>query len=349
MTRIRPSRLLVRLRPFRATHLIALCLSLLAAAPAWAGTASTDGVFRFEKEEKLPARPGTRYLFPRAYSTAMVDLAALKTILAAAPKEGTSAARSNPLVLELPMPDGSFQRFAAMESSIMEEPLQERFPEIRTYSARGLDDPAASVRFDVTPWGFHAQILGPGGRVWIDPYRHGDTQNLLVYYTKDYTRTAPRQSCLFDEPAPARPGLAQVTRPSQAPAVPAVAVGTQLRTFRTAVGATGEYTAFYGGTVPGALAGIVTSINRITGVYEIDLAVRLQLVASETNVIFTNPATDPYTNTVSGAQLNVNHSTLSAAPPAGIGSANFDVGHMFTTDPGGGLAGLGVICDNGQK
>ena len=39
--------------------------------------------------------------------------------------------------------------------------------------------------------------------------------------------------------------------------------GSQLRTYRLAMAATGEYTAFHGGTVALGLAAIVTSVNRV--------------------------------------------------------------------------------------
>ena len=41
--------------------------------------------------------------------------------------------------------------------------------------------------------------------------------------------------------------------------------GNQLRTYRLAMATTGEYTAFHGGTVNGALGAITTTVNRVNG------------------------------------------------------------------------------------
>ena len=62
--------------------------------------------------------------------------------------EFTNEAVTKPLIITLPMPDGTFARFSAVESPVTDPALGHKFPEIRTYLARGIDDPAASVRLN---------------------------------------------------------------------------------------------------------------------------------------------------------------------------------------------------------
>jgi hypothetical protein len=97
-----------------------------------------------------------------------LDLPVMQSLLAAAPVEGSVQQNANGLVLVLPMPDGSFQRFSVVESPVMEPGLAAKYPQIKTYAGQGLDDPTATTRLDVTPQGFHAIILSTG-TVYIDP------------------------------------------------------------------------------------------------------------------------------------------------------------------------------------
>lgn len=115
------------------------------------------------------------------------------------------------------------------------------------------------------------------------------------------------------------------------------------RTYRLALAATGEYTAFHGGTVADALAAQVTAMNRVNGIYERDFSLRMNIIGNNNLIIYTNGSTDPYTNNNGSTMLNENQSNLDAV----IGLANYDIGHVFSTG-GGGIAQLNSPCGSGR-
>ncbi len=242
---------------------------------------------------------------------------------------------TQPAEIALPMPDGSLARFRVIESPVMAPELVAKFPRIKTYLGQGIDDPSATVRFDWTPAGFHAQILSPRGAVYVDPYSDGDVETYTSYYKRDYRRAAAGFVCLTKSADLAA---------QPAAAVEALSSGATLRTYRLACAATGEYTEFHGGTVEAGLAAIVTAINRVTGILEVEVAVRLQLVGNNDQIVYTNPATDPYSNNNPSTMLNQNQSNLDNV----IGIANYDIGHVFGT-AGGGIAVLGAACVTSLK
>ena len=299
-------------------------------------TQSTDGIWQFVEETSIVSS-GERQIIPKTYRTARVNEDALNHVLRRAPMEFTQEAMVSNETLAIPMPDGSFSTFRIEESPIMERTLAAQYPEIKTYRGQGIDDRTATVRFDFAPAGFHAMILSERGTIYIDPYAKGDTTDYITYYKSEYRNDAKAFSCYFTEDDKAPQNQTQ-------PASPNVTNGTILRTYRLALAATGEYTTFQGGTVIAALAAMTTSMNRVDGIYEREVGVRMVLIANESLIIYTNPATDPYTNSNGSTMLGQNQANLDSV----IGSANYDIGHVFSTG-GGGVAGLGVVCSAGNK
>jgi hypothetical protein len=259
-----------------------------------------------------------------------LNAAGMRAALATAPREGRAAA---PLLLALPLPDGSTATFQVLEAPVMAPALAAQFPSIKTYVGVGVDDPTASVRLDFTPLGFHAQVLSPAtGAFYIDPSSRTTTTQYLSFWKRDMPGNS--FTCEVKNSRVARPAAGANQR----------ITSRTLRTYRLALAATGEYTAYHGGTVAAAQAAMVTSVNRVVGVYEKELDVRLVLVANNSQLIYTNATTDPYTNNDGGAMLDENQDNVDNL----IGNANYDIGHVFSTG-GGGIAGLGVVCAPGAK
>ena len=298
-----------------------------------------DHAWQFVQSIPVEHSQGQPYVRPMRSQPFVLDIDVLRSALAAAPLEDTPEARSNPLIMSFPTPTGGLEAFAVVESPIMEPGLAAQFPEIKTYLGQGLDQPAATVRFDVNDLGFHAQILSPDGNYWIDPWTMGDTVAYSSYFKndlEDHHHFRCFTEGTFENATDASP-----SRLNRGPGTDST--GPVRKTYRTCVAATGEYTAFFGGTVALGQAAIVTAVNRVTGVYEIEFAIRMTLIANNSAVVYTNASTDPYSNNNGSAMLTQNINTLSSV----IGNANFDVGHVFSTG-GGGVSYLGVICGSNK-
>jgi len=308
--------------------------ALLLACPA--GAQDSPETNLWQEVGKIPQNllPSDAWVQPDVFRSFNLQHSRLRPLLGQAPKESARPLASSGALISLPLPDGTQAQFRFVESPVMHPELAARFPEIKTYRGRGVADPAATVRFDLTPAGFHAQILSPRGAVYIEPYLRGNTNLHVAFYRRDYRPAAPDFECLTSGSVAAAP----------AAAVPLAVSGSNLRTYRLACAATAEYTAYFGGTVPAGLAAMVTAINRVTGVYETEVSICLVLVANNDLVIYTNAATEPYSNGNPSALLTQNQANLDSV----IGSANYDIGHVFGT-AGGGLAAVGVVGVAGLK
>lgn len=279
---------------------------------------------------------GPKVVETRSARTLQLDLEGLRELLEQAPLESEQVLADSPFELALPTPDGGFTRFRVVESPIMAPELAAKFPQLKTYLGQGIDDLSASVRFDLTALGFRAQVLSWDRTQYIEPYQRGDTTHYVVFGKDDLIRRGEPMRCeVTGEVIEERPNFQKRNLAAK------VSSGANLRTYRLAMAATGEYTQFLGGTVLDGLSGIVTTMNRVNAIYEREVAVRMVLIANNEAIIYTNPATDPYANT--SGDLNANQTNINSV----IGSANYDIGHLFGTG-GGGVAQLGSVCGSGK-
>jgi Metallo-peptidase family M12B Reprolysin-like/SprB repeat/Secretion system C-terminal sorting domain len=286
----------------------------------WTFVKAPSGVNKGSAPGELPGR----------YKTVQLDISTLKKILATAP----ARTENTTVPLNLPMPDGSFQQFNIAGASVLHPDLSKKYPQIKSYAGTGVDDPGAYLRFDLSQHGFHAMVLsGRHGDVFIDPAPGGGKEPLyLVYFKKDFKK---KESWQCGVPAHTS---------SQIPAPPAgKSGGCQLKTFRLALACTAEYTAFHGGTVEDGLAAINTLLTRVNGIFEKEVSITLQLVPNNDLLIFTDPATDPYSNGSASTMLGQNQQVCDGV----IGAGNYDIGHVLAKG-GGGLAYIKSVCGSSK-
>ena len=329
-------------------------LMLLTLASSGFALPSGKRIWKEIVDTELSKRPMSRTRTPDSYKTFELNKQNLNSILDSAPEEFTQAASET--ILELPMPDGTFAKFRIVHSLIVEPGLLVKFPQLgRTFSAQGIDDPTATARLDYLPTGFHAMILSPNGTVMIDPYAIGDTDNYVSFYKGELTRLDNFKCEVGEKGFESIYNLDPLNTGNIPDSSPEVISGETLRTYRLAVAANFEYCAAAsvgGNTVSNCLAAQVLIMNRVNGVYEREVALRMVMVANNNLIVYAannmtcpvgtggtacTAANDPYTNDTPA--LGENTPNLNAV----IGSANYDIGHVFTTGSGG-VANLAVPC-----
>ena len=242
-------------------------------------------------------------------------------------------------VIEFPHPDGEFRAYESLENTTMSEGLAAKYPNIRAYD--GLEqDGVAKAKWDITEQGLHVMILRPGkSTIFIDPVIKGNTEYYIVYKKDDFY-TDKTTDCLLDEDFLQNDKELIIQEAERS----STFGNCVLKTYRLAVSATGEYTSFHGGTKPQALSAQVTTMNRVNGVFERDMAITMEIIPNNDTIVYVNAATDPFTNGQTYQMINQNQTNTDQV----IGSANYDIGHVFGTNSGG-LASLGSVCSSGSK
>lgn len=311
---------------------LALCVCLLMNA---AFAQNSAALWHPVKQDALTASSKVRRnSFPNHAFYYQLDLQKLKSMLVDAPVRGHLNGKS-PITIQFPMADGSFERFAVMESPIMHPELAAKYPMIKTYAAQGIDDPTATMRFSITQFGLNTMTLsGKHSTNYIDPYT-SDRVNYIVYDKASLAGTPQNFECLLNE---------DVNLPSLRNDVSNSVFETNdqiLRTYRLALSCTAEYGNIFA-TTPGTevadiQAQMTISMNRVNGVYERDLAITMEFVSNNDTLIF-------YGNTGSDPWSNEWNTTTAQVIDARIGVANYDIGHNFNTTGGGNAGCIACVC-----
>lgn len=282
-------------------------------------------------ENQIPVN-GPRYITPNKFAALALDTALFLQKLRQAPHEQDVSSFNSPTILSVPTPDGDIMQFRIVRYDMMEPGLAARYPGIMTFLGVSTGRNPYFIRFDWTARGFHAAFTSPRGKVFIDPYCFDNVLHYASYYTSDY-------------PAPTVPFECHITKEQVSPGLQQEekAGDCVFRSYRLAVATTGEYSDFHGADDPSesalVLSAVVTAVNRVNEVYERDVTIRMILIANTDDVFYYDSDTDPYTNGNGGTMLGENQTNLDNV----IGTANYDMGHVFSTG-GGGVANLNSPC-----
>lgn len=303
-------------------------------------SAQDKKVWNSVKEETISHETKVRRSsFPKQYLIWKLDIASLKNQLTNSPVRGEFRGISN-TIIELPNAEGKIERFSVLETPIMESELAAKFPMIKSYIGKGIDDPTAIARFSVTQLGLHSMVLSAGkSTVYIDPYTE-DRKHYIVYNRASLAEDNQTFECLTDE----NKHLSSLENDRRKNSNDREDTNDKkLRTYRLAQSCTAEYGNLFAGT--GTLAQqkaniqaqMAVTMTRVNGVYENDLSITLIFVANNDAIIYLGATDqDPWSgeyNTQTGITIDAN-----------IGFNNYDIGHNFNTSGGGNAGCIGCVC-----
>jgi len=257
----------------------------------------------------------------------------------------SKSSKKNTAEITIPNVNGVLERFTIWESSNFEPELQAKYPDIRAYEGNGIDDKAAKIHFSLAPSGIQTMVLRadhPSEFIEQDP---DGTSAYVLFTSKNSLNSASPLVCSIKDVVTDENSKGKTSKTT--------ANNKVFKTFRLALSCTGEYTAYFGGTKAGALAGMNATLTRANGIFNKDLALRVVLIANNEDIIYLDPATDPYSNASRGTATDPAddndywskevQSTLTTV----IEEANYDIGHLFGASGGGGNAAcIGCVCDS---
>lgn len=297
-------------------------------------------------EERINELPKMeRASMPSQYDLYSLNFSAMKSQLQNAPLDSSNTVSN--VVIAFPNPNGELQNYRIYEAPVMEKGLADKFPDIKSYSGQGIEDPTASIRFSTTLFGLHVMSLsGNSGTFYIDTYTK-DLNNYIVYSRKNIQNGNTTFKCLVQDEEQVATNSENINNAAR------LVNDGVFRQYRLAMACTIEYAAFHvnaaglnAGTLAqkkaAVLAAMVVTMTRVNGLYERDMSLRMNLIANNDLIIFIT--SDNFTNDNSNSLINESQSVITTT----IGSTNFDIGHTVSTG-GGGLAQLNAPCNNTVK
>ena len=285
---------------------------------------------------------GKKDIVPANFRLMQVDDNLTREILWQAPNASSILPKNSTVSISIPLRKGKTALFKISEYDIKEPALAKMFPNIKSFIGVHESDPLITLRADYTVHGLRAVIDNHGVKTFIDHYQRNDKLHKIIYLKDEFVSDKSFTCNAFK----AEGIIVKQDKMS-------VTGNCVFKQYQMTISATSGYTGFHGATSAAqanlVMSAIETSINRINGVYEREVAARFILVGNTNLLWFYNYNSDPFGGNAANpanasvAMLNINKTETDNA----IGLANYDIGHVYSLGDGG-IAQTPAICLSGK-
>ncbi|MCD9854850.1 M12 family metallo-peptidase [Epilithonimonas sp. JDS] len=285
---------------------------------------------------------------PVDYKLYKLDVQGIQSELAKAPKRESS---NDNFILKFPTSSGKLVDYIVKEAPVLAAELGNKYSDIKSYVGYQKDHSENTIRFSTSPYdGINVMYFDNWEVSYLDTYTN-DLSTYIVYKRNSLPANPEKFNCGYEESN-------FIQQPESLPITlkaPIVRDG-QMRTYRMALACTIEYAAYHvnraglsGGTTAQKKAAVLAAMNasmtRVNGVYEKTLSLTMVLVPNNDQIIFIDSDNFDNANSAPTYPLLGQNQTVCDSV---IGSANYDIGHVFSTASGG-VATLRSPCNAATK
>ena len=276
-----------------------------------------------------------------------LDISSLKNRIESSFARKNQSSKSSNILIPFPDKNGNLKNYRITETATLSKELQSKYPNIKSYKGISDDGSKTTIRFSMNEREIHCMTNNSNGNIeFIDPYTK-DALNYKIYAKSDLD-IANKVCRVADE-------IENISENKTSISLRENSNDGKSRVFRLALSCTGEYSQYHlteQGVLLSAteavkksavLAAMNTSMTRINGIFEKELALTMQLIGNTDDLIFLNPNTDGYSNDDDIKLIE----EVQAKCTSIIGASNYDIGHLFTTGVSG-LAELGSPCTDNK-
>ncbi len=259
---------------------------------------------------------------------------------------------SSEIAIKLPVIGMKEMEFAAIKNNTISGDFEKEYPDILSFDIVSKENPEYRGALTINKSKMYASILTNKGMIGIWPTKSGRRDTYKVYLgDNDPEHVSSPLRCGGQE---IDKTMFESHTSNNVKTRSSDNNGDKLRTYRLVIVSTGEFYEANGKNKNKVNSLIVAVVNGWNVILKNDIAVRLTL--AKTPFIFTNKNTDPFKPNGSGGASRTTQA-VDAIHLKFPNKNSYDIGHVMhnhstALDPNqlwdnGGLAGLGVVCNNG--